>query len=46
MDAALRREARIDAVSPLSMIAKASRSSASVMQSGGLVKNVFHRTKV
>lgn len=31
---------------PLSMIAKASRSSASVMHSGGLVKKVFQRTKV
>ena len=31
---------------PRSMIANASRSSASVMQSGGFVKNVFQRTKV
>jgi len=32
--------------SPLSMIAKASASSASVMHSGGLVKKPFQRTKV
>ena len=32
--------------SPRSMIANASRSSASVMQSGGFVKNVFQRTNV
>jgi hypothetical protein len=32
--------------SPLSIIAKASRISASVMHSGGLVKNVFQRTNV
>src|SRR5205814_297097 len=32
--------------SPRSMIANASRNSASVMHSGGFVKNVFHRTKV
>ena len=31
---------------PLSMIANASRNSASVIQSGGFVKNVFQRTKV
>jgi len=31
---------------PRSMIANASRSSASVMQSGGFVKNVCHRTNV
>src|SRR5437016_8925509 len=31
---------------PLSMIAKASRISASVIHSGGLVKKVFQRTKV
>src|SRR5262249_3712131 len=31
---------------PLSMIAKASASSVSVMQSGGLVENVLHRTSV
>ena len=31
---------------PLSMIANASRICASVMHSGGLVKNVFQRTKV
>jgi hypothetical protein len=31
---------------PLSMIANASRNSASVIQSGGLVKKVFQRTKV
>ena len=32
--------------SPRSMIANASRSSASVMHSGGFVKNVFQRTNV
>src|SRR6185436_13846282 len=32
--------------SPLSIIAKASRSSASVIQSGGFVKKVFQRTNV
>src|SRR5436190_3906271 len=31
---------------PLSMMANASRSSSSVMQSGGFVKNVFQRTIV
>ncbi len=31
---------------PRSMIANASRNSASVMHNGGLVKNVFHLTKV
>src|SRR5687767_23371 len=31
---------------PLSMIANASRSSASLIQSGGFVKNVFQRTSV
>jgi hypothetical protein len=31
---------------PRSMIANDSRISASVMHSGGFVKNVFHRTKV
>ena len=31
---------------PLSMIANASRNSSSVIQSGGFVKNVFHRTRV
>ncbi len=38
--------ARSVSYSPLSMIANASRNSASVMHSGGLVKKVFQRTNV